>query len=144
MEHLEVVQLSEISGASHKGLRNSISGPDGGDTVFDGDREDPDVAEAFTADTGQPGVVVTSVQASAPLTADDLAAKIAWLKAENARLKVKFAPPGSLILKVSEKRAISLYGLGRFPTTLYRDQWEKLLANADAIREFIADHPDLK
>jgi len=40
-------------------------------------------------------------------------------------------------LKVSEKGALSVYGLGRFPVTLYREQWEKLLGMADAIKEFI-------
>ena len=144
MEHLEVVQLSEISDTSHQGQGNSISGPDGSDTEFGGDRDDPDVAEAFTADTTQPGVVAISAQAIEPLTANELAATLAQLQAENARLKVKATAPGGLFLKISEKRAVSLYGLARFPTTLYRDQWEKLLANADAIREFIANHPELE
>jgi hypothetical protein len=40
-------------------------------------------------------------------------------------------------LKVSEKGALSVYGLGRFPVTLYREQWEKLLSLADEIRAFI-------
>jgi hypothetical protein len=40
-------------------------------------------------------------------------------------------------LKVSEKGGLSVYGLGRFPVTLYREQWEKLLGMADEIREFI-------
>jgi len=41
-------------------------------------------------------------------------------------------------LKVSEKGALSVYGLGRFPVTLYREQWEKLLGMSDEIRAFIA------
>ena len=40
-------------------------------------------------------------------------------------------------LKVSEKGALSVYGLGRFPVTLYREQWEKLLGMTDEIRTFI-------
>jgi hypothetical protein len=48
-------------------------------------------------------------------------------------------------MKVSEKGALSVYGLGRFPVTLYKEQWTKLLAMADEIREFIAEHEaDLK
>ena len=43
-------------------------------------------------------------------------------------------------LKVSEKGALSVYGLGRFPVTLYREQWEKLLGLADDIRSFIQAH----
>ncbi len=44
------------------------------------------------------------------------------------------------MLKVSEKGGVSVYGLGRFPVTLYREQWEKLLSMADEIREFIGQN----
>lgn len=60
-------------------------------------------------------------------------AKIERLKASNQR---------KLTLKVSDKGAVSLYGMGRFPVTLYREQWERLLGAADQIREFIADNSD--
>ncbi|HJW69703.1 MAG TPA: hypothetical protein VJ829_10130 [Candidatus Binatia bacterium] len=43
-------------------------------------------------------------------------------------------------LKVSEKGGISVYGMGRFPVTLYKEQWIKLLDMADEIRAFISDH----
>jgi hypothetical protein len=43
-------------------------------------------------------------------------------------------------LKVSEKGGLSVYGLGRFPVTLYREQWEKLLGMADEIRNFIREN----
>jgi hypothetical protein len=43
-------------------------------------------------------------------------------------------------LKVSEKGGLSVYGLGRFPVTLYREQWEKLLGMADEIRNFIQEN----
>jgi hypothetical protein len=46
-------------------------------------------------------------------------------------------------LKVSEKGALSVYGLGRFPVTLYREQWDKLLGMGDQIRQFIADNDSL-
>ena len=43
-------------------------------------------------------------------------------------------------MKVSEKGALSVYGLGRFPVTLYREQWGRLLSMADEIKAFISDH----
>jgi len=64
----------------------------------------------------------------------ELQAELARLRAENEVLK---RPRGQMALKVSEKGALSVYGLGRFPVTLYREQWEKLLAMADEIRRFI-------
>jgi len=45
-------------------------------------------------------------------------------------------------LKVSDKGAVSMYGLGRFPVTLYRGQWERLLDMAQDIRDFIEDNSD--
>jgi hypothetical protein len=43
-------------------------------------------------------------------------------------------------MKVSAKGAVSVYGLGRFPVTLYKEQWTKLLDMADDIRRFIRDN----
>ena len=60
------------------------------------------------------------------------------LRAENAALKARTARGVSL--KVSEKGGVSVYGLGRFPVTLYKEQWGKLLAMADDIRAFIKEH----
>jgi hypothetical protein len=57
------------------------------------------------------------------------------LRAENAQLKNK--DKASLTLKVSEKGALSLYGMGRFPVTLYKEQWLRILANAAEIEAFI-------
>jgi hypothetical protein len=69
--------------------------------------------------------------------------EIERLRAENARLK-KAASRG-VSLKVSEKGGVSVYGLGRFPVTLYKEQWAKLLDMADDIRAFIRDNePSLK
>lgn len=48
--------------------------------------------------------------------------------------------PKALSLKVSDKGALSVYGLGRFPVTLYRGQWERLLTHADVISRFIRDN----
>ena len=69
---------------------------------------------------------------------EDLQAELAKLRAENANLK-KVSASG-VSLKVSQKGALSLYGMGRFPVTLYKEQWLKILGMADAIRTFIADN----
>jgi hypothetical protein len=66
-----------------------------------------------------------------------LKAEIERLRAENEALK---RPRGQMSMKVSEKGGLSVYGLGRFPVTLYREQWEKLLGMADELRQFIKDH----
>jgi hypothetical protein len=60
------------------------------------------------------------------------------LRAENAQLKNK--GKGGLTLKVSEKGAVSLYGMGRFPVTLYKEQWLRILGNASEIETFIRDN----
>ena len=69
---------------------------------------------------------------------DELRAEVERLKAENASLKAKTTRGVSM--KVSEKRGVSVYGLGRFPVTLYKEQWAKLLDIADDIRAFIREH----
>ena len=74
-------------------------------------------------------------------TEEELQAEIERLRAENEALKRPAS--GQMSLKVSEKGGLSVYGLGRFPVTLYREQWEKLLAMADEIRQFIHDNTDL-
>jgi hypothetical protein len=73
----------------------------------------------------------------------DLKAELERLKAENEQLKSQRGR--SVGLKVSEKGGVSVYGLGRFPVTLYKEQWAKLLAMADEIRAFIKENePKLK
>ena len=67
---------------------------------------------------------------------DDIKAELEKLKKENAALK-KGAAAG-ITMKVSEKGALSIYGMGRFPVTLYKEQWIKLLDMADDIRTFIS------
>jgi hypothetical protein len=69
---------------------------------------------------------------------EDLRAELERLKAENEALKVQRGR--GVGLKVSEKGGVSVYGLGRFPVTLYKEQWVKLLAMADEIRAFIKEH----
>ena len=72
------------------------------------------------------------------MTDEELKAELERLRTENEALK-KGAAKG-VSLKVSEKGGLSVYGLGRFPITLYKEQWVKLLDMAESIREFIAAH----
>jgi hypothetical protein len=72
------------------------------------------------------------------MTDQDLQAELARLRAENERLKGQSVR--GVTLKVSTKGAVSVYGLGRFPVTLYKEQWTKLLDMADDIRAFIRDN----
>jgi hypothetical protein len=69
---------------------------------------------------------------------EDLKAELERLRSENESLKKRAATKTSL--KVSEKGGVSVYGLGRFPITLYKEQWAKLLDMADDIRAFIVAH----
>jgi len=69
---------------------------------------------------------------------EDLRTEVERLRAENEALKAKISRPTSI--KVSEKGAVSVYGLGRFPVTLYKEQWLKLLSMADDIKTFIAEN----
>lgn len=66
---------------------------------------------------------------------EDMKAELERLRKENEALK-KGASTG-ITMKVSEKGALSVYGMGRFPVTLYKEQWLKLLDMSDDIRAFI-------
>ena len=80
----------------------------------------------------------------AEVTMAEMQAQLAALQAQNEALKAKQPKAPKPTCKVSAKGALSLYGLGRFPVTLYRSQWENLLSHADEIRAFIAANPTLK
>ncbi len=67
---------------------------------------------------------------------EEMKAELERLRNENASLKK--GTPSNLRMKVSEKGALSVYGMGRFPVTLYKEQWLKLLGMSDEIRAFIA------
>ena len=69
---------------------------------------------------------------------DEMKAELERLRAENAALKNR--TQRGVSLKVSEKGGVSVYGLGRFPITFYKEQWEKLLDMADDIRSFIHEN----
>ena len=67
--------------------------------------------------------------------------KLARLEAENQKLKEQVErKPGQLRLKVSEKGGLSIYGLGRFPVTLYKEQWNRLLEHTEEIKAFLRDN----
>jgi hypothetical protein len=66
---------------------------------------------------------------------EDLKTELEKLRAENDQLKNKSVR--GLSLKVSEKGALSLYGVGRFPVTLYKEQWIKVLGMKDEIEKFL-------
>jgi hypothetical protein len=68
-------------------------------------------------------------------TKEELLARIAELEKDAAGRK-----RGALEFRVSEKGGVSVYGLGRFPVTLYQDQWARLLDSADALRAFIEEN----
>ena len=67
-------------------------------------------------------------------------AKLDMLEAENERLKAAVAKKQTMSFKVSEKGAVSVYGLGRFPVTLYRGQMERLLEKSAEIKAFIEEN----
>jgi hypothetical protein len=69
---------------------------------------------------------------------EDIRAELEQLRSENAALK-KSSSKG-VSMKVSEKGGLSVYGLGRFPITLYKEQWSKLLDLSEEIRAFLKTH----
>ncbi len=71
---------------------------------------------------------------------EDIKAELERLRAENEALKNKKSGSGTLSMKVSEKGALSVYGMGRFPVTLYKEQWLKLLAISEEIKKFISEN----
>ena len=67
-------------------------------------------------------------------TYEEMKARLAELEKQVATKRT-----GSLEFRVSEKGGVSVYGLGRFPVTLYKEQWTKLLAMSDDIKAFIKE-----
>ena len=66
---------------------------------------------------------------------DELKARVAELEKQASRKR-----SGALEFRVSEKGAVSVYGLGRFPVTLYYEQWTRLLEAGDQLREFLQEN----
>jgi hypothetical protein len=65
---------------------------------------------------------------------------IAYLKAERTYLQSRLAVKQTITLKIGEKGGLSVYGMGRFPITLYKTQWERLIQAVPQIQEFMAAH----
>jgi len=75
------------------------------------------------------------------MSTEQLQAELARLQAENAKLKEKKVKP--LTIKVSEKKAVSVYGINaRFPVTLYAEGMLRFLDHSEDIRAFIKEHKD--
>ena len=76
---------------------------------------------------------------------EDMKAELERLKAENASLKKAKPAQKEISFKVSQKGACSVYGMGRFPVTLYKEQWTRLLAKKDELLAFLEENDaDLK
>jgi hypothetical protein len=71
---------------------------------------------------------------------DDVQNELERLRAENEALRSQKRTAAGLAFKVSDKGAVSVYGLGRFPVTLYQEQWDKLLAQTDELKKFIDEN----
>ncbi|MFN5338218.1 MAG: hypothetical protein ACK5BI_00715, partial [Burkholderiales bacterium] len=69
---------------------------------------------------------------------EDLRAELERLRRENEALKQ--APKARVTMKVSDKGGLSVYGLGRFPVTLYKEHWTKLISMSGDIERFIREH----
>jgi hypothetical protein len=72
------------------------------------------------------------------MATEDLQVELERLRAENEALKKKRT--SAVYMKVSEKGGLSIYGLGRFPVTLYQEQWLKLMGMSDEIKQFIEEN----
>ena len=71
---------------------------------------------------------------------EELQAEVERLRAENEALKTRSSQ--AMRLQVSQKGAVSLYGIRRFPITFYADEWEKVLSMSDEVTQFIAENTD--
>jgi hypothetical protein len=95
-------------------------------------------AKAYIEDGASRGPLAANTQHWSGTMSEDMKAELERLRQENAALK-KGASKG-ISMKVSEKGGLSIYGLGRFPVTLYKEQWTKLLELSDEIKRFLKDH----
>lgn len=72
------------------------------------------------------------------MSEEDMKAELERLKQENATLKKQKSQ--AIRLAVGKKGGVSLYGLGRFPVTLYKEQWLTLMDQSGMIKDFIKEH----
>jgi hypothetical protein len=95
------------------------------------------LSAAYKRQRTEPNPLSRSTEVEA-MSDEHLKAELERLRKENEALKK--GASSSVRMKVSEKGALSIYGMGRFPVTLYKEQWLKLLEMSDDIRAFIAAH----
>ena len=76
------------------------------------------------------------------MTTLSLEAQLAALKAENEALKAAKGAQRKMSIKIGEKGGLCVYGLGRYPVSLYRGQWERLIAFIPEVSAFIAANAD--
>jgi hypothetical protein len=100
-----------------------------------GTRNQPGRTEVRTMAKTETITAAVAVDSTASLKAE-----IDALRAENAALLARKASPSRISAKVSEKGALSVYGLGRFPVTLYAGQWERLIENIAVVKRALVDH----
>jgi ribosome-interacting GTPase 1 len=74
------------------------------------------------------------------MSSESMEAELARLREENEKLKTQKTKTKDMTFKVSQKGALSVYGMGRFPVTLYKEQWVRLLDKKEDLLSFIADH----
>lgn len=74
------------------------------------------------------------------MTKETMEQELARLRSENEKLKSQKTK--GLTFKVSQKGALSVYGMGRFPVTLYKEQWLRLLDKKDEILSFVSENED--
>ena len=77
------------------------------------------------------------------MSEENLQKEIERLKQENEQLKQNKKKSGGIFFKVSQKGAVSVYGLGRFPVTLYKEQWDRLLEKKEEIFSFMQENESL-
>jgi len=96
------------------------------------------VADPSHGTPGQRSNSKSSENGEMTMNEAEMKAELERLRAENAQLKTK--DKSGITLKVSEKGAVSLYGMGKFPVTLYKEQWLRILATASQIEAFIREN----
>jgi hypothetical protein len=102
----------------------------------------PEAAYCPLVPSGRPAIEPDASPEGDRRSGPELLAELDRLRAENAAKTAEVealrkAPTGQITCKVSQKGAVSAYGLGRFPVTLYASQWARLFAHVESIGEFI-------
>jgi hypothetical protein len=103
------------------------------------------IAAPVTPALDMAAIIQQAVQQAVAQATTSMTAEVAKLKAENAKLATAPKPEVPLTIRVSAKGAVSIYGCGRFPVTLYKSQWLRIFAIQDKVKSFmLANDKDLK